>query len=63
MPKIWAVVSEFTAVVAMLKVAVVRPGKTVTVDGTLATGFELIRAITVPEGPAGRSRVTVPTEA
>ncbi len=50
-----------TAVVVMAKVADVAPGKTLTLEGTLATGaLALDRAIVAPDGGAGPESVTVP---
>ena len=55
------VVCTATAVVETLKVAVVCPAATVTLDGTEATTALLLERLTdSPPGPAGLVRVRVP---
>lgn len=48
-----------TAVVAMVKVALVAPAGTVTVAGTVAAGLLLARSMTAPPGGAAALSVTV----
>jgi hypothetical protein len=58
-----AVVEAVTVVVAIANVAVAEPAPTVTLAGTVALVLLEDRLTTVPPGPAGPAKVTVPTAA
>jgi hypothetical protein len=57
-----ALVTEVTAAVVMVKVAVLAPAATITVLGTVTDAEPLDRLITVPPAGATPVRVTVPVE-
>jgi len=61
-PVIVTVVAEFTGVVETINVAVVAPAGTVTEPVTVALALFDDRLTTVPLGPAGPFRVTVPLD-